>query len=134
MAEFSFSELAIGFLLNAAMGLVAAGVTLPAMRSRTTRLVSQVAASACLLWVWVLFRALTANKAPDARESLGILLLIAPALFTSMVLIANYARSVGRTPFWSFVAILSFPLSVGIMATTLWRGAASPSSDLPAGR
>jgi hypothetical protein len=41
--------------------------------------------------------------------------------FASMYLISSYAKSTGKTPYWSFVAVLNAVFSLFVMARWLWR-------------
>lgn len=41
--------------------------------------------------------------------------------FVSMYLISSYAKSTGKTPYWSFIAVLNIAVALFFMARWLWK-------------
>lgn len=101
-------------------------ISRPFLRSKWSRVCSQSFSVLLLLVCFGLSKSM--DKMPyngikniDISMIVPFLILVLVMKFLSMYLIASYAKTVEKTPYWSFVAVLSFGLSLPLMAFGLWR-------------
>lgn len=110
--------------LLALIGLVCAYISRPLFTTKNIRITSQSLAVFLLLISFILSKAL--SEAPLTADSISEPLLWIAGVYVvfksvAMYLIACYAKSVNKSPYWCFVAILNVVLAVLVMWSGLWK-------------
>lgn len=101
----------------------------PFFKSKSTRVVSQTIASLLLLLSFGLSKALQNSNGASTEDLVGFIILFLAIKSAAMYLIGCYAKSVGKSPYWSFIGLLNFGLAIIVMAIGLWRDQASKDQN-----
>ena len=107
-------------------------ITRPFFASKTSRIISQTAASFLLLISFGLSKAMQSPGSGSTDELVSVFLIFLAIKAVAMYLIGCYAKSVGKSPYWSFIGLLNFGLALIIMASSLWRDP-KPKHQQPVG-
>ena len=108
------------------IALICAQFSRPFFSSPRSKLISQIIAS-LLLFIAFIFSsalrkfALNQNSEEVSKEIIIVYVSIFLLKGVGMYLISCYAKSVGKSRFWSFIGLLNFALALPIMAFSLWQ-------------
>ena len=114
-------DLAITSGILALLAWVCVHTSRPFFGSKLARVISQTGASFLLLISFVISKAMQRPNEVVTDEMFGVIIAFFAVKTVAMYLISCYAKSVGKSPYWSFVGLLNFGLALVVMATSLWR-------------
>lgn len=120
-------ERAIGAILLSLFAFMSAKFSRPFFKSRASKVISQTLASIFLFLGFSFSKSLEKSDMINDIDSytsdvLVILAVIIALKFSGMYLISCYARSVEKSPYWSFIAILNFAIALSVLILYLWKG------------
>lgn len=104
----------------------------PFFKKKGGRIASQTAATMLLMLAFITSKAL--GEEATASEAATTALFIAMAFYflakgVAIYLIASYAKSVGKSPYWGFVGVLNFTIALILMIFGLWKSAKPSDKD-----
>lgn len=104
----------------------------PFFKKKGARITSQTIATILLMLAFVTSKAVSGEA--TASETVSTALFIATAFYflakgIAIYLIASYAKSVGKSPYWGFVGVLNFTIALVLMISGLWRSAKPSDKD-----
>ena len=105
------------------IALLCVYISRPLFMQRWVRIVSQSVAGLLLMMGYVVSKGMSADKHLTDANTEVILVFVALVFvmkFIAMYLIASYAKSVGKSPYWSFVGLLNFILAL-VSLIGLWK-------------
>lgn len=111
---------------SALIAWLCAYISRPVFMQRWTRIASQTLASWLLLMAYTLSKGLSAHRGAANADESALLTIGATYFgmkFIAMYCIASYAKSVGKSPYWSFVGVLNFAIAF-ILLIGFWKSKA----------
>ena len=95
--------------------------TRPFFESKTSRIISQTAASFLLIISFGLSKEMQSPGGASTDDLITVFLIFIAIKAVAMYLIGCYAKSVGKSPYWSFIGLLNVGLALIFMVSSLWR-------------
>ena len=114
-------DLAVSFGVLSLIALFCVYISRPFFESKVARIVSQAIASLLLLLSFGLSKAMQDSSAASTDEFIVVFLVFLSIKAVAMYLIGCYAKSVGKSPYWSFIGLTNAGIALCFMAISLWR-------------
>lgn len=111
------------FLLGLA-ALICVFISRPILQKRWSRIASQTLSVLLMIVAYIFSKGMAESKSsPDENISFFLIFIILTFLFkfVAMYLIACYAKSVLKSPYWSFVGILNILIALPLLIFGLWN-------------
>ena len=88
------------------------------------KIATQALASFLLLVAFLISKGVSEDKSSASLDDDTLIMIVSAYFgmkFISMYLISCYAKTVNKSPYWSFVGLLNFSLAIILMIFKLWR-------------
>ena len=99
-------------------------ISRPYFEKKWTKITSQTVSVLLLIMVYLISKGMSEDK-NLADTNINVLLTFTASFFimkfVAMYLIACYAKSVNKSPYWSFVGVLNFLLALPLLIFGLWK-------------
>jgi hypothetical protein len=127
-------EWAIGAIFLSLFAFMSAKLSRPLFKTRASKVISQTLASIFLFLGFSFSKSLEKSSMINDFDSyisdvLVIFAVIISLKFSGMYLISCYARSVEKSPYWSFIALLNFMIALPVLIFSLWKGKSTQSES-----
>lgn len=111
------ADFLIPFVVFSVCAYICTKLSRPFFLKRWSRILSQIIATVLLFFATAFAKKIgTFSVDPSGKDDNILFIFFLSILvmkFVSMYLIACYARSVGRNPFWAFLGVLNFGMAIG---------------------
>jgi hypothetical protein len=125
MADSEMNDAIVGLLFSSGILTLVAWAcvytTRPFFKSKLAKIFSQTIVSVILIISFALSKELNRTNGASNEEVLVVFTIFLSIKSVAMYLIGCYAKSVGKSPYWSFVVLSNSLLALTFIATSLWQ-------------
>lgn len=117
-------EFVLTTIVLAAIAWLCVKLSRPIFLGRWAKITSQTVATVLLMMVYVLSKGMAQDDSSSEAETELILILAVIMLVLKSIaiyLIACYAKSVNKSPYWAFAGVVNFLIALPLLIFGLWR-------------